>query len=165
MRKIALLLRNLLPLVVLLGSTCLLTGCDDEDEVGPSSGSISVTIGGRSFTNNDPVVTYSSGNLNIFCSLDESLTRGYLLGFNIANPRVGTITGRNGLTGQVCRINGSIVDCEAEYELTRTDASTVTISKFDENGAAEGTFSFVGRTDNGQTLNITNGRFRVLLTQ
>ncbi|GAB4025620.1 hypothetical protein GCM10028773_51930 [Spirosoma koreense] len=85
---------------------------------------------------------------------------GYGLKLYVDAPKVGTFTTQNDrLSGELGYIK-SLSDVQT-YSLSSKNSGTLTFTKFDPAGFAEGTFAFVGKTDKGQTITVTDGKFKI----
>lgn len=150
-------------LLMLTGVGCATT---EDDSVDPQSeGTISGTVNGKDLSGTSGLSYYSSGILQFTAFLEGSASEGYLFSLTVNKPKVGTFSSKSGdLYGGVCRVAGSITTCAQDYDLTKTDESTIVFSRFDEQVYAEGTYSLIAKTKNGAVVTITNGKFRFKLT-
>jgi hypothetical protein len=145
------------------------SGMKEEEDIKPQSDEfVTCTINGKTLTGPDPLVLYSdydSGSIEVSAVLEINATEGYLLSFGMDAPKVGTFTTKaSEVTGEVSYIAGTLISPTIkEYELTSSAQNTVTFTKFDPQGFAEGEFSLTAKAKDGKTLSLTNGKFRIKL--
>lgn len=147
-----------------------LWGCvpGDKETVEPESDEfVSGRIDGKTIRGIDPVVFFSAdydATFGILGTMNINDNQGYMIRFSVDNPKVGTFTTQKDVTGSITYFAGTILSPTIrEYELTKTAQNTVTITKLDPNGYAEGEFTLTGRASNGSTITITEGKFHVRL--
>lgn len=146
--------------VFLLSVTLL--GCDSADDGGDDNGpggggTLTATVGGASFSATTIVASFQSGVLSIGGNLGASQGgQQEQINLTVNGAAVGSFTfGIGGAVGVYSKAE-SVTNIAAYTALS----GTLTVSALDADGA-EGTFSFQGRDNTGNTIQVSNGAFDV----
>ena len=151
--------------IALLGFWLCFSGCASSDEeVSPSVSDelVSFKINGTEYSgqasslgDDDYFYLWGVGSINDY--------DGYSLQLELGRPKVGTFTApKNSLRASIVSLRGTVANPKIqEYKMPTNGKGTLTLSRFDTKGYAEGTFSFTGQSDSGQKLEVTEGKFRI----
>jgi|GEM_PF-4140555 len=163
--KIRQLLYSFAASVLLLSLWTGMVGCSSsDDEVTPSSsdGVVSFKVNGKAYSGE----ATSLGDADYFyiwsvASINDN--DGYSLQIELDEPKAGTFTpAKNFLRASIASLKGTVANPKIqEYTLPTNGSGTLTLSQHDTKGYAEGTFSFTGVSDNGQRLQVTDGKFKI----
>lgn len=145
--------------VLLLAFT--LSACDSSDSGNDGGledgGTLSATVGGASFNATTVVTTYQSGVLAIGANLGATQAgQQEQINITVNGAAAGTFSfGIGGAIGVYSKAE-SLTNINAYTALS----GSLTISEMDDDGA-KGTFSFQGRDNDANTIQVSNGQFDV----
>lgn len=163
--KTTLLLTRKTVFLLFIGLSSLFSGCSsNDDEVVPKKTDeyMSFKINGKDFTGE----AVSLGDADYFHAwgvVEINATDGYSVQLEMAKPKVGTFTmPKDRFIATIATLKGTVLNPNVQgYDMPASGKGTLTFSQLDSEGYAEGTFAFTGQNDNGQKLEVTDGKFRV----
>ena len=150
---------RLIPILLL---ALTLSACDssdggNDDDGLSGGGTLSATVDGASFNATTIITTYQSGVLSIGANLGATQAgQQEQINLTVNGAAAGTFAfGIGGAVGVYSKAE-SITNIKAYTALS----GSLTISEMDDNGA-KGTFSFQGRDNDANTIQVSNGQFDV----
>ncbi|MEZ0540250.1 hypothetical protein [Fibrella arboris] len=158
--------RTGLSVVLFVGISAFFAGCRSADpDVTPEKTDefISCKINGVAYSSynasslGDDSYFYLWGLLPLTSSANSQL---YSIKVSADNPKAGVFTAQKGGLSVEFGLIKSFTSVD-DYTVPTSTGNSLTISLYDPEGYAEGTFMFTGRTSTGQPMTVSEGKFRI----